>query len=78
MTRDELIQHLNDAGVSPSLYDFDSFMPDTYLLGRVEGIWSLYSHERGHLDIEKTFESESDLYEYFWQKVQHLQQISAI
>jgi hypothetical protein len=47
-------------------------------LGRVEGIWSLYSHERGHLDIEKTFESESDLYEYFWQKVQHLQQISAI
>ena len=38
----------------------------------------VYSHERGHLDIEKTFESESDLYEYFWQKVQHLQQISAI
>lgn len=78
MTREELIQHLNLAGVSPSLYDFDSFLPDTYLLGKIEGTWSLYSHERGHLDIEKSFENESDLYEYFWRKMQRLQQIGAI
>ncbi|GGK31519.1 hypothetical protein GCM10008955_26710 [Deinococcus malanensis] len=66
MTREELIQNLTNAGVSPSLYDSDSFMPDTYLLGKVDGKWSLYSHKRGHLDIEKTFDSESALHEYLW------------
>lgn len=69
MTQEELVSKLNAFGVSRALYDFGSYMPDTYLLGQLDGKWALYSHERGHISVEREFESEGALYAYFYDKM---------
>jgi hypothetical protein len=65
MTRTNLIQALENLGVPRSTYDFEVQTPDIDLLGKIDGVWSLYFVERGQVSIVQQFSSESDLYEFF-------------
>jgi Immunity protein 49 len=65
MTRQELIDALNEIGLSRSAYSFDAWETGVNVLTQINGTWSWTVDERGHVSTIAQFESESDLYEHF-------------
>lgn len=68
MTKQELIQRLNQENIPPLSYSLDDGLPnDKYCLGETYNGWEVYYSERGIKYDVKTFSSEEEACDYLYE-----------
>lgn len=68
MRKSELLEILKKEKVSPNSYSLNGGLPnEAYCLNKVNGTWEVYYSERGRKTGLKTFDSEDEACNYFFQ-----------